>query len=86
MTWPGRAASDRMETALNEAVPGDERDTSTPRALATDLRAFLLYGALAPGDRDLLTGWMRDSTTGATPIDAGVPAGWDVADKSGAGG
>ncbi|TYP87661.1 beta-lactamase class A [Blastococcus xanthinilyticus] len=78
--------ADRTETELNEAVPGDERDTSTPRALAADLRAFLLDGALEPADRDLLTGWMRDTVTGATLIEAGVPAGWDVAAKSGAGG
>ncbi|MEK8105077.1 class A beta-lactamase [Micromonospora sp. M12] len=30
----------RTETALNEATPGDRRDTSTARALATDLRAY----------------------------------------------
>ncbi|MGY2066745.1 class A beta-lactamase [Blastococcus sp. SYSU DS0619] len=78
--------ADRTETELNTAVPGDERDTSTPRALATDLRAVLLDGALEPADRDLLTGWLRDNTTGATLIEAGVPAEWDVADKSGAGG
>jgi beta-lactamase class A len=49
-------------------------------------RAYLLDGALEPADRDLLTGWMRENTTGATLIEAGVPAGWEVADKSGGGG
>ena len=78
--------ADRTETALNAAVPGDERDTSTPRALATDLEAYLLGGALDAEDRDLLTGWMRSNVTGATLVAAGVPAGWVVADKSGAGG
>lgn len=78
--------ADRTETALNEAVPGDERDTSTPRALAADLRALLVDGALAADDRELLTGWMRAGVTGAGLIRAGVPAGWVVADKSGAGG
>ncbi|WP_299956336.1 class A beta-lactamase [uncultured Modestobacter sp.] len=77
---------DRVETELNSAVPGDERDTSTPRALATDLRAVLLDDVLDPADRELLTGWMRDSTTGDTLVRAGVPAGWEVADKSGSGG
>ncbi|SDF47563.1 beta-lactamase class A [Blastococcus aurantiacus] len=78
--------ADRFETQLNEATPGDERDTSTPRALATDLRAFLLGDALSEEDRALLTGWMQESTTGSALIRAGVPAGWAVADKSGAGG
>ncbi|MGY5884570.1 class A beta-lactamase [Modestobacter lacusdianchii] len=77
---------DRVEPELNSAVPGDERDTSTPRALATDLRAVLLGDVLDPADRDLLTGWMRDSATGDTLVRAGVPAGWQVADKSGGGG
>ena len=78
--------ADRFETQLNEAAPGDGRDTSTPRALATDLRTFLLGDALSEEDRALLTGWMQDHTTGSTLIRAGVPAGWAVADKSGAGG
>jgi beta-lactamase class A len=77
---------DRTETALNTAVPGDVRDTSTPRALATDLQAVLLGDALDPADRDLLTGWMRDNATGGTLVRAGVPADWQVADKSGGGG
>lgn len=78
--------SDRTETSLNQGVPGDERDTSTPRALATDLAAYLLGDALDAADRELLTGWMRSNVTGATLVAAGVPADWGVADKSGAGG
>ncbi len=76
----------RPEPELNEARPGDVRDTSTPRALAADLRAYLLGGALDAHDRALLDGWLRASTTGADLVRAGVPAGWDVGDKSGTGG
>ena len=36
----------RTEPALNEALPGDDRDTSTPRALAASLRAFAVDDAL----------------------------------------
>jgi beta-lactamase class A len=36
--------ADRTEPALNEAIPGDTRDTSTPRALGTDLRRLALGG------------------------------------------
>ncbi|WP_435830274.1 class A beta-lactamase [Micromonospora echinospora] len=73
----------RTEPALNEATPGDERDTSTPRALATDLRAYVLGDALDAGDRALLTDWLRRNTTGDALIRAGVPAGWTVGDKTG---
>ncbi|MCZ2809929.1 class A beta-lactamase [Modestobacter sp. VKM Ac-2979] len=76
-------SADRYEPELNTAVPGDERDTSTPRALATDLRAVAVDDALEPDDRALLLEWMRTATTGAALVRAGVPAGWEVADKSG---
>nr|WP_258544770.1 class A beta-lactamase [Micromonospora provocatoris] len=76
----------RTEPELNAATPGDERDTSTPRALAGSLRAYALGETLRPADRDLLLGWMRASTTGSGLVRAGVPAGWPVADKSGTGG
>ncbi|MGC4896800.1 class A beta-lactamase [Micromonospora sp. DT31] len=76
----------RTEPTLNAATPGDVRDTSTPRALADSLRAYTLGDALPPADRELLLGWMRASTTGAGLVRAGVPAGWQVADKSGTGG
>lgn len=76
----------RTEPELNEALPGDERDTSTPRAMATSLRAYAVDDALSPQDRALLTGWLRGSTTGADLIRSAVPDGWAVGDKSGTGG
>ncbi|TDC22809.1 class A beta-lactamase [Streptomyces sp. 8K308] len=77
---------DRYETELNEATPGDIRDTSTPRALASDLREFLLGDVLDARERELLRMWMVTNTTGETLIQAGLPDDWTVADKSGAGG
>ncbi len=77
---------DRSETELNEAAPGDIRDTSTPRAFGADLRAFLLGDVLAPGERELLRMWMVTNTTGETLVNAGLPDGWTVADKSGTAG
>ncbi|SCG64636.1 beta-lactamase class A [Micromonospora coxensis] len=76
----------RYETALNEARPGDRRDTSTARALAGTLRAYAVGDALEPADRDILNGWLRGNTTGGELIRAGVPDGWVVGDKTGAGG
>ncbi|ABS03417.1 class A beta-lactamase [Kineococcus radiotolerans] len=77
---------ERTETALNEAAPGDVRDTSTPRAMATDLHAYALGDALGEEDRAVLVGWMRANTTGDALIRAGVPEGWVVGDRTGAGG
>ncbi|MBT2443961.1 class A beta-lactamase [Streptomyces sp. ISL-36] len=77
---------DRYEVALSEAAPGDLRDTSTPRALATDLRAYVLGDTLAPDKRAVLTDWLKRNTTGDKTIRAGAPAGWQVGDKTGTGG
>lgn len=74
----------RLEPGLNAAVPGDDRDTSTPRALAHTLRAFAVDGALAPDDAAQLDDWMSGNATGDTLVRAAVPEDWRVADKSGA--
>ncbi|MDG4840230.1 class A beta-lactamase [Micromonospora sp. WMMD967] len=76
----------RYETELNEAKPGDRRDTSTAAALAEDLRAYAVGDALEPADRAVLNGWLKGNTTGGKLIRAGVPDGWVVGDKTGAGG
>lgn len=77
---------ERTEPHLNEAAPGDRRDTSTPRALATSLRAYVLGDALSAEDRALLIEWLKGNTTGDRLIRAGVPDGWQVGDKTGSGG
>ncbi|MEV6633573.1 class A beta-lactamase [Actinoplanes sp. NPDC051470] len=71
---------DRIEPDLNTAVPGDRRDTSTPRALGADLRA---YAVGCSRDHAQLVAWLRANTTGDNTIRAGVPAGWTVGDKTG---
>lgn len=76
---------DRWETELNTAIPGDERDTSTPRALATDYRELVLGTRLDAAKRELLRGWLLTNTTGDQRIRAGVPQGWQVGDKTGTG-
>ncbi|MFF3624714.1 class A beta-lactamase [Streptomyces sp. NPDC002467] len=75
--------ADRWETALNQATPGDLRDTSTPRALATDLHAYALGDTLGAEGRALVVDWLRRNTTGDALVRAGVPADWRVGDKTG---
>ncbi|KAF0846500.1 class A beta-lactamase [Nocardia caishijiensis] len=74
---------DRWETELNTAVPGDERDTTTPAALAADYRALVVGNALAEPERAQLAEWLKANTTGGKRIEAGLPADWIVGDKTG---
>jgi beta-lactamase class A len=74
---------DRWETALNSAVPGDPRDTSTPEALGGGYRNLLTGNALAAPQRRQLEDWMRANETSS--MRAGLPAGWTTADKTGSG-
>jgi beta-lactamase class A len=76
---------DRAETALNEALPDDPRDTTTPNAMASDLRALVLDGALSAGSRAQLADWLAANTTGGKRLRAGLPAAWRVGDKTGSG-
>ncbi|CAM4090708.1 Beta-lactamase [Lederbergia lenta] len=77
--------ADRYEPELNAFTPGDPRDTSTPKALATSLEAFVVGDILSDDKRELFTDWLRGNATGDTLIRAGSPENWEVGDKSGAG-
>ncbi|WP_205093354.1 class A beta-lactamase [Thalassobacillus pellis] len=76
---------ERYETELNEFTPGNKRDTSTPRAMATNLKKVALGDFLPNDKRELLIDWMKGNQTGDSLIRAGAPQGWRVDDKSGAG-
>jgi beta-lactamase class A len=76
---------DRNETTLNEARHGDPRDTTTPAAMLANLHKLILGRALSPASRTQLTAWMVANTTGDARLRAGLPTGWRVADKTGAG-
>lgn len=76
---------DRYETALNSALPGDPRDTTSPGQAVANLERVLLGGLLAPRLLQLLETWLLETPTGAGRIKAGVPAGWRVAHKTGTG-
>ncbi|SEB05323.1 beta-lactamase class A [Thalassobacillus cyri] len=76
---------ERYETELNEFTPGNKRDTSTPRVIATNLEKVALGDFLPDDKRELLIDWMKGNQTGDSLIRAGAPQGWRVDDKSGAG-
>ncbi|MGQ9350256.1 class A beta-lactamase [Mycolicibacterium gilvum] len=78
-----RTRLDRWEVELNSAVPGDPRDTSTPRALATGYQALLTGDVLDPIGRRQLVDWMLANQTSS--MRAGLPAGYTSADKTGSG-
>jgi beta-lactamase class A len=76
---------DRKEPALNSAIPGDERDTTTPASMLADMARILTGDALSQSSRRQLEDWLRDNKTGAAMIRAGVPKNWIIGDKTGRG-
>ncbi|MCA0911477.1 class A beta-lactamase [Marinobacter nauticus] len=77
---------DRWETELNEALPGDNRDTTTPNAMVRNLQALLLGDALSEPSREQLRDWLEGNQVADGLFRAAVPEGWVVADRTGAGG
>ncbi|GAA3427051.1 class A beta-lactamase [Streptosporangium sandarakinum] len=75
---------DRWETELNIWSPKEKRDTTTPAAVAADLRELTLGDALNAKDRARLNGWLRANKTGDKRIRAGLPKSWTIGDKTGA--
>ncbi|MEV4543341.1 class A beta-lactamase [Micromonospora echinaurantiaca] len=78
---------DRIEPDIVTAVPGDPRDTTSPRAIGADYQRIVLGDALPPDERAFLRGLLERNATGAGArrVRAGVPKGWTVADKTGTG-
>ncbi|AQS41294.1 MAG: Beta-lactamase class A protein [Candidatus Tokpelaia hoelldobleri] len=76
---------DRLEPDLNEARPGDERDTTTPEAMGGNLQRFLTGGSLSTSSRKQLTEWMLATRTSGERLRSGLPSGWRLADKTGTG-
>jgi beta-lactamase class A len=76
---------DRNEPTLNEATPGDPRDTTMPFAMLANLRRLLLGSALKRASREQLTNWMVGNKTGDARLRAGFPRDWRIGDKTGSG-
>jgi beta-lactamase class A len=77
---------DRIEMALNEALPDDPRDTTSPAAMVANMQKLLLGNKLSAGSREQLTGWMIANKTGDERLRAGITSGWRVGDKTGSNG
>ncbi len=76
---------DRNEPTLNANVAGDERDTSTPQAMAATLRKLLVGNHLSSASKQQLNAWLLGNTTGDAKLRAGFNPFWMVGDKTGSG-
>ena len=77
---------DRWETELNEGLPGDPRDTTTPRTIVNVLGTLLSRNVLTARSRTQLEAWMAADQVADDLIRANLPAEWAIGDKTGAGG
>ncbi|OPZ00617.1 class A beta-lactamase [Bradyrhizobium sacchari] len=74
---------DHNEPELNRSPPGNPQDTTTPAAMAGNLRRLVTSEALSPASRRRLTDWMVNCKTGANRLRGGLPADWKIGDKTG---
>jgi beta-lactamase class A len=76
---------DRNEPTLNTAIPGDERDTTSPLAMARSIQEALLGKAITEPSRRQLADWLIGDKVGDKRLRAGLPASWRIGDKTGTG-
>lgn len=76
---------DRNEPTLNTAIAGDPRDTTSPKAMATSLRAALIGETLTVLSRQQLADWAIGDKVGDKRVRAGLPKDWVIGDKTGTG-
>ena len=77
---------DRWETELNEAAPHDERDTSTPIALVSNLEKLVVGNALSPQSKNQLREWLVNNEVADGLFRSQMPDEWVIGDRTGAGG
>lgn len=77
---------DRWEPELNQAVPNDARDTTTPRMIAHSIDQLVLGDALSPASRAILREWLSDHSVADALFRAALPPDWSIHDRTGAGG
>ncbi len=75
----------RWEPALNEGLPGDQRDTTTPRAISDSLERLLLGDALSLASRETLSRWLAGHAVADDLFRSVLPRDWSIQDRTGAG-
>lgn len=81
----GTTRLDRLEPALNEAAPGDDRDTTSPTAMLHCMERLLLSDALTAASRAHLERWLVNAKPGPNRLPAAIPPGARVGHKTGTG-
>jgi beta-lactamase class A len=76
---------DRIEPTLNEALPNDPRDTTSPKAMLSDIKSLVLGTRLKATSRKQLTEWLLGNKTGGARLRGRLDPKWRVADKTGSG-
>jgi len=66
---------DRLEPELNEALPDDPRNATTPAAMLNNIRALVLGNALSERSKEQLISWLVGNKTGDARLRARLPAG-----------
>ncbi len=74
---------DRTEPTLNEARPGDPRDTTSPASMLADMQALTVGNALTEAARTTLQEWLRHNRTGDARLRARLPGLWAAGEKTG---
>lgn len=81
--FEGTTRLDRIEPDLNENTPGDPRDTTTPKGMATLLSRLLFQTGFSQKAAAETRALMIDSRTGFQRLRAGLPPSAVVGDKTG---
>ena len=76
---------DRDEPTLNDVAPRETHDTTTPNAMSASVCKLVLGTVLQEPQRQQLQDWLKQCRTGTQRIRAGVPASWQVGNRSGTG-
>ncbi|WP_374725250.1 class A beta-lactamase [Cellvibrio fibrivorans] len=77
---------DRFEPELNEALLNDIRDTTTPNAITKTINRLLFGSVLSRPSQQQLKEWMVNNQVTGNLLRSVLPKGWEIADRSGAGG
>lgn len=74
---------DGMEPVVGYAAPDGVSNTTTPLAMARNVKVLTQGDALAPAPRSTLLAWMQQTNTGPRRLKAGIPSAWGFAHKTG---